>query len=411
MILDYAKGLRNQSGGGKTPVTAGITKTVGTGGDYADLQTALDDIYATYESDGEILTLNILAGHVINYQTIVSGGKDLSFVKIVGEDAVTNVSLPLTTSLVVGRYDHECVFGAINESKFPIVGQSFTCVGDMTGMSQPVFMIATNNSKIQTSGTIIIKGINGINTGYGIVATSGSELFADVSLTVENWSMGIYLYEDAVLDSGGTTQFRLRDNDSYGLYLSSSTAWTRALSYYSGNGSGGIKCVNSKLQLYNAYVEDNFGSGLVIEEKSNVRMFTCTIQDNPKNFQVLDGSIVYATSCSFKETVSNANGSGEMILVTNGSYLSIKQCNITFLHTGTTLLNAGIKAIFADVNASRVSWDLRMSGQTWASSGHAMVVDAAARISARAQEGDTATMNQTLDVQTTKGLITQYGVY
>ena len=86
---------------------AGITVTVGTGGDYPTINAALEylsKLQPVYDSAGITATINLLSGFVMAEQVLVRG-LDLGWITITGADAETTITnTALTTDFTTADY-------------------------------------------------------------------------------------------------------------------------------------------------------------------------------------------------------------------------------------------------------------------------------------------------------------------
>lgn len=126
------------------PLAADITVTVGSGGDFATINEALDYLTRTYQPvykfAGVTATVNLLAGFVMAEQIYVHG-LDLGWITITGVDAVTVVTRSaisvsaknnvLTTELLVGAPVLTPLFEVDGGGTLPVLDQKFNI--DTTG--------------------------------------------------------------------------------------------------------------------------------------------------------------------------------------------------------------------------------------------------------------------------------------
>ena len=105
-------------------INTSVTYTVGTGGDYATLNSAIENVslkYPQYKLSGVRVTLQLLTGFVMQEQLIVDG-KDLGWITITAVDATTTVDPAYITVSADGTY---AVFAGINHATLPKISAVF----------------------------------------------------------------------------------------------------------------------------------------------------------------------------------------------------------------------------------------------------------------------------------------------
>lgn len=167
---------------------ADVTVTVGSGGDYATLNLAIEALSRTvpaYKNGGFTATINILTGTVLNEQINIVD-VDLSWITITSDDAVVNVDTTGFTGTFipfvrVGRGGSSTIFSA-----------DFTRTAGSAGTCFEVY----------TGGKVILDGIR----------------------TLTNWKNGIY-GQGGHVDHFGA-QLNINENQDRGIRLTSSTVMT-----------------------------------------------------------------------------------------------------------------------------------------------------------------------------------------
>ena len=151
-----------------------LTVTVGSGGDYATINAALEDIvaryYPTYKSGGNCprVTISLLSGFVMSEQVLVES-LDLSWITITGDDAETVIDRSALVTSFGGSYSAFC---AINGGALPIIGQLFNM--DTSGNGAVRDGVRVNNG----STVIILSGCGVKNAGRHGVTTNQSSVCA-----------------------------------------------------------------------------------------------------------------------------------------------------------------------------------------------------------------------------------------
>lgn len=176
-----------------------ITVTVGSGGDFANINSALEDLtlkYATYVRGGFNARIRLLTGFAMAEQVLVKG-IDLSWITIISDDAeVTITRSALTTTFSAEGGDTFPAFGADNGA-LPIIGTVFNM--NSTGTATDRHGIyAVNGSYARVLENCGIKNAGG--HGAFINRASRAELHLGVfSGATQN---GLYVARQSNVDAG-----------------------------------------------------------------------------------------------------------------------------------------------------------------------------------------------------------------
>lgn len=208
---------------GRKQLTSAVTVTVGTGGDFATINAALNYLvktyYPIYLSTGTVpqATIRLLTGFVMAEQVLVEG-MDLGWITITGDDAETTIQRSaLTKSFNVG-YPAFCVI----RGTLLTIGQLFSM--DTSGVADNRHGIAAViNGRVTILPGYGVKNVasrgitaehGSIITAYSAIATGaergiysliGSIINADAADTSGATLYGISLYSGSIVNARGAT--------------------------------------------------------------------------------------------------------------------------------------------------------------------------------------------------------------
>ena len=197
-----------------------ITFQVGSGGDFVTLNEAIEKVsrdYPIYKSQGVRVTLNMVAGFVMEEQVLVDG-IDLSWITITGSDSETIIDRSSLTISFAGRFP---AFGVIGVGSSPIIDQLFNM--NLSGSATTRdFIRAIDNSKVfvKEGGGCKNAGGNGIdaNAGCSIVAvganlsgTSGRAINANAGCSIVAFGANLSDAGGRVINAGSGTQVFARN--------------------------------------------------------------------------------------------------------------------------------------------------------------------------------------------------------
>ena len=183
-----------------------ITVTVGSGGDYTTINSALEYLsgfYPLYKSNGVTATIQLLAGFVMAEQVLVKG-LNLGWITITGVDAETNIThTALTTNFTSTDYGFSSypAFGASRGGTLPRVGQLFNMnlgTGGTSSEKHGVMTLGAGSSADILSG----KGVKNAGT-YGIYAVYGSTINATGANASGAGQYGIFATHCSTINATG----------------------------------------------------------------------------------------------------------------------------------------------------------------------------------------------------------------
>ena len=216
-------------------ITSSVTYTVGSTGDYATLNSALEDLTyyePVYKSSGVTVTLELQAGFVMAEQ-VLNYGLDLGWITITGVDAETEVtSAALTIDFTTDDYGFESypIFGVSKGGTGPVIGQLFSF--DVTGVDTDKHGIFT----VGAGSSIEIL------SGAGCKGADGNNIYAFKSSTIN---------ADGAICSGAGTNGILANRSSF-ISVYDSDA--------SGAGTFGIYAINSSIINAQNVIASNAGT-------------------------------------------------------------------------------------------------------------------------------------------------------
>jgi hypothetical protein len=267
------------------------TYLIGTGGDYASVNDALQDLsrkYMTYIQGGLEIELQMVAGHVLDEQ-ILASAIDLSGFTLTGQDAETVID---RASISLDFEGQKPVFGAKNAARMMRIGQLFSM--NRSGADQEkigVFCTEAGTSINVLSGAGIknVYGI-GLNSVGATVYAVGSDFSSSTGVCFEIFNSRAILNNAIARDSGESAcraiwtstvdcnQADFSNAQQYGLYSQSgSTSNFR-------NGTAN-NCLVSGASA-------QFGGSINLNS-ANVRIGTT---DSNSDMRVLNGGLIYADS-------------------------------------------------------------------------------------------------------------------
>jgi len=166
---------------GPVPLILGadIQVTVGSGGDYSNINEALaylSKYYPLYKSNGITAEIVLLAGFVMEEQVLVQG-VDLGWVTISGQDAETVIDRASLTVISVGLYP---AFSGVNNATIPIIGQLFSMNAEGTETGRDGISLYRNSKAMVLSGCgIKTAGRRGINLDLNCFGAIGGGVFTN----------------------------------------------------------------------------------------------------------------------------------------------------------------------------------------------------------------------------------------
>jgi len=211
---------------------AGLTVTVGTGGDYPTINAALEylsKLQPVYDFAGITATINLLTGFTMAEQVLVRG-LDMGWVTITGADGETVIThTALTTDFTTADYgfDSYPAFGVSKGGVLPRIDQLFRFnVANVGGNKHGIMAVGAGSSADVLAGA----GVNDAGT-YGIYAVNGSTINAEGANASSAEAFGIYAY-------GGSTINAERANASGAGASGISASRGSTINAYAANASG-----------------------------------------------------------------------------------------------------------------------------------------------------------------------------
>ena len=184
-----------------------LTVTVGSGGDYATINAALEDIvaryYSTYKSGGNCprVTINLLSGFVMSEQVLVES-LDLSWITIIGEDSETVIDRSALTMAFEGSYP---AFGVTDGGCLPIIGQLFNMDATGDGTNRNGILVYNNSKGIVRNGCGVKNAAKyGLLVEYVSFVKANTSNFSGAGETgIKAWMCSMIEANDAVVTGAG----------------------------------------------------------------------------------------------------------------------------------------------------------------------------------------------------------------
>ena len=178
-------------------INTDVTISIGTGGDYPDLDTALNAISRYVAVDGAAVYMKLLAGHVVDYPVYIRN-VNLPNVYVTADDSTINISCPvLTKSFKDYPGPDSCVFNLEN----------------VTGLT---FFKDTTVDYVNSAGCHTESCIFGIRGGFISIPSGMHFIFNGQHNTGFYIINGGSLNFDSAIQINGThTQFRVFNGSSF----------------------------------------------------------------------------------------------------------------------------------------------------------------------------------------------------
>jgi len=353
---------------------AGITVTVGTGGDYPTINAALEylsKLQPVYDSAGITATINLLSGFVMAEQVLVRG-LDLGWITITGADAETTITnTALTTNFTTADYGSNSypAFGVSKGGVLPRIDQLFRIdVADIYSNKQGIMAVGAGSSADVLAGagvndagthgiiasrgsTINAKGADASGAGaHGIIASGGSSVNAEGADASGAGANGISAVTGSTVNAAGADA---SGAGYYGIYAVTGSTVNAAGADASGAGSHGIYADDGSTVNANSAGASGAGShGIYADDGS-------TINAEGANASSAVTYGIYARRVSTVNANSaNASGAGSHgIYAEDGSTINADTADVSgagnfgiFADDGST-----INADTADVSGAVVS--------------------------------------------------------
>lgn len=168
-------------------VDPALTFSVGTGGTYTSLNSAIEDVTSKYYpiyKDGIVtpVTINLLSGYILS-EPLHIYNLDLSWITITGADASTEVDATNANFNTVFNHltstSRACLIGLLNSTS-PIISQPFRISDDITGLSSRFFGVRAVNSRVLIKDGGILN-FSGRASRNQIINAEGSSVTIDDS--------------------------------------------------------------------------------------------------------------------------------------------------------------------------------------------------------------------------------------
>lgn len=370
---------------GDPPITSSVTYTIGSSGDYATINEALEDLskkHPAYDNTGITVTLNLQAGYVMAEQ-VLNYGLDLGWITITGTDAETEVtSSALTIDFTSADYDFNSfpVFGVNKGGTGPVIGQLFSF--DVTGASPLKHGIMAvgagssinilsgagckgadgNNIYANRSASIECNGAIASGAGIaGIASSNNSSIDAGLAIASGAGTYGIYAARCSTINA---YSIDASGAGTHGIYAGDSSTIDADSADASGAGSNGVYAANcSTINSTGIDASDAGDYGILASQSSNIS----AVGANAIGATSIG---IYARRASIIDAASaDASGAGTYgIYATNGS--TINASNTTITVAGTYGYGVAGIGIIERKGGSTITNATSQTLDTWTSNGY-----------------------------------------
>lgn len=275
-----------------TSLTQDTTITVGTTGDYQNVNDALvyfSGFYPIYKKGGIKAEIKLLSGFVMTEQIIISG-IDLSWITITSENEISVNPTNFTTNFY-GGYP---MFGVDKGGKFPYISAHFNYVGTSSVNNKHGLVVVGAGSSANISGSI--KNAHGHAIfAYECGVINGSNAILDYAK-----DNGAYALRCGIIDLGDAS---LQYSANYGIYGIGASIVNAGRANASYAGQVGIYASESSHINAADSIEDTCGlAGLYAVFNSSINAYVTKTRNQANqtpgaaNIRCDGGSFVNATS-------------------------------------------------------------------------------------------------------------------
>lgn len=350
---------------GITGITSNMLLTVGSGGDYPNLQAALKGVISKYRANEvNSIEIRLKSGYVLENRVVLNSGMNYGFIRITGEDAQTSVSSS-------GIGDHP-VISISNNTIAPIWDQLFT-LDSSSNTNQRGFyitgngvVIITHNSGFTNAGgdALYAGGISNVIAdsanfsgskgnavyaakyasvsvqhadlssagGSGVYATGNSSVLADWANIDNAGDMGIRIADIATVSAGAAS---VKNSTNNGVYLYGTSSLYGNSIILDGAGQNGITCTAAaSANITNSHIAGVGQHAIYVSNNGSLTCNNSTVV-NPNN------AGIYA--------VQSADVSANAVSIDGaGGYGVAAQDGASVYMEGATITNSGSAAVHAD---------------------------------------------------------------
>jgi len=289
-------------------LTSTITVTVGSGGDFATINDALEYLVENYlpiytkTSHGVNAIINLLSGFTMEEQVLVKF-LDLSWIDIMAEDVLVPVSRAALTDTYGG---YEYAFCCICGGKLPRIRTTFSMDTSGTDSSQCGIIVAEGGEAQILPG----KGFRDA-TLHNIYITKNSKVLMEDAYFGYAGGIGVYVSQNCVVDARGV---EIAHSGSHGVLVEHS----------------------SLVNLYEASIAESNDNGVFVRGGSYVQARASYINICGNNaFEARDGAIINAAACTLASITNLAfSVSGGGIIIASNTSGSTSQTANTITSDG-----------------------------------------------------------------------------
>jgi hypothetical protein len=320
-----------------------ITVTVGSGGDYATINEAIEylsGLYPTYAYDGFTAEISLLTGFVMEEQVLVRR-LDLSWITITSIDATVTIDYTAITDELVAEDDIQPAFGAAYDAKLPIIGALFAYASNTTALDGVGVFFNSSVTFLPTCG------VQNARSGLKVVYNSTASCYMPGMLFVTTGGDG---------DVQGV-DFRGCAGRALHVAFNSTAGLTRG-NFNDAEGDYAVYVIwNSRADIYQAQVKDAIGTAVMCRDSSTVNARGTDVSGAGENgYHALHNARINARYTEDTTAglggASNCGGNG--VLASNNAFVEA----VDLIATGcgaagiSALENSVVNAAHADVSDS-----------------------------------------------------------
>lgn len=307
------------------PISSSITVTVGSGGNYATINDALNyasRYYPLYVKSGIAVTIRLLSGFVMTEQIIVNG-IDLGWITISSNDATVTINRASLTTSLASYYP---AFGATNGGTLPIINTLFVMNTTGSGGRDAGIVLYNRGNVIVSSG----KGVQ--SASIGIYLISQSEAYMEGSDFRYSSSRGI------LCQYGSKVHANLA-NVSYaggeGIYCDFGSTIDARLATITNCGIGVSISKGSFIDLHSATISSVSGAGILIYGLASAYCYSTTISGYTYAILIDDNSHVNVNNSTLSSTTNHIVRAQEL------SRVNLRDCTIAAPPSTYNTVNVG----------------------------------------------------------------------
>lgn len=278
-------------GGGMSYIDADVTVEVGTGGDYATINEAIDFLsrkYPIYTNNGFTAEIRLLSGFVLEEQVLIRG-LDLGWITITAEDALVDIDATALTETLFGS-SKTPAFGVVN-GVFPNMPVKYRMVGTRPGggSTKTGFVALYSRANLSDGGIqdawdygadirfsrVIAQNANFDGCYNGCVYVAAGCVFEGQNLQANNCSNATTGAIVIVTSFASILQADANNSSNHGVYITNSDVMFTDGQAQNAGGSG-VRVVGSRANLTSSNFSGAVTYGVELVNGSSVSVGAVT---------------------------------------------------------------------------------------------------------------------------------------